>query len=250
MLPLPRPRPDAEEVRARLRRLAGLDPEDLVPDPDADLPPAPVVVGHASLRAVAIAVALTALAAWVLVRITAGGAPSSVQVVAGTPLPSAAVASLVAAASGAAASPSTSASTVVVQVVGAVLHPGLVSLPAGARVADAIEAAGGLSRRGASGGLNLARPVVDGEQVVVSPSTPVQGAAPSAGASDASTSVVDLNAATVTDLDALPGVGPVMAARILDWRTAHGRFTSVDELRQVSGIGARTFERLRSHVRV
>jgi competence protein ComEA len=263
VLPLPRRRLDADEVRARLRRLAGLELDDPilpVPSPTAtdDEEPlaAPVVVGHASLRAVVVAVALTALAAWLLVRVTSGGAPSEVQVVPGTPLPSSAVASIVARASASASSPTATASTssVVVQVVGAVVHPGLVTLAGGSRVADAIAAAGGLSRRGASGGLNLARLLVDGEQVVVSPSAPVEGGAASAaaasGASAAGTGIVDLNAATATDLDALPGVGPVMASRILDWRTAHGRFASVDQLREVSGIGARTFERLKPHVRV
>jgi competence protein ComEA len=256
VLPLPRRRLDADEVRARLRRLAGLDePDPLLPFGDPSVASeedgAPVVVGHASLRAVALAVALTALAAWLLVRVTAGGAPSGVQVVAGTPLPSSAVASLVAAPSGS-ASVSASPSSLVVQVIGAVAHPGLVTLAAGSRVADAIAAAGGLTHRGGSGGLNLARPLVDGEQVVVSPSAPVEASAPAASESGAAggSGVVDLNSATATDLDALPGVGPVMAARILDWRSAHGRFSSVDQLREVSGIGARTFERLKPHVRV
>jgi competence protein ComEA len=263
VLPLPRRRLDADDVRARLRRLAGLDADDpVVPfasstsDAGDEEPVAPVVVGHASLRAVAVAVALTALAAWLLVRVTSGGAPSEVQVVPGTPLPSSVVASIVARPSANAPSPTAaaSASSVVVQVVGAVVHPGLVTLATGSRVADAIVAAGGLSRRGASGGLNLARVLVDGEQVVVSPSTPAEGGAvsppASSGGSGAGSGVVDLNSATATDLDALPGVGPVMASRILDWRTAHGRFASVDQLREVSGIGARTFERLKPHVRV
>jgi competence protein ComEA len=140
----------------------------------------------------------------------------------------------------------------VVQVVGEVRHAGLVRLPTGARVADAVAAAGGLARGGSSGGLNLARPVVDGEQIVVSGSVPVQAPGTTTPASSASGAgaVVDLNSATTADLDTLPGVGPVMAARILDWRSAHGRFASVDQLKEVSGIGARTFDRLRPHVRV
>jgi competence protein ComEA len=145
-----------------------------------------------------------------------------------------------------------------VQVLGEVRHAGLVSLPAGSRVADALQAAGGLVRGGGSGGLNLARLVVDGEQIVVAHDTPsVAGPGGSSTASGVGTSgaggtdaVVDLNAATVSDLDALPGVGPVMAGRILEWRTAHGRFASVDQLREISGIGARTFARLQPHVRV
>ena len=109
-------------------------------------------------------------------------------------------------------------------------------------------AAGGLTRGGSSGELNLARQVVDGEQIVVSPDAV---AAPTGtGATGSAEPVVDLNSATLSDLDSLPGVGPVMAGRILDWRTAHGRFTTVDQLREISGIGARTFERLKPRVRV
>ena len=88
----------------------------------------------------------------------------------------------------------------------------------------------------------------EGLAVVVSPDA-VATPAP-AGTDAGATTVIDLNSATVSDLDSLPGVGPVMAGRILDWRTAHGRFTSIDQLREVSGIGARTFERLKPHVRV
>ena len=260
MLPLPRRRLDAEQVRERLRRLAGLDPEPAGAgdDVDVDVGPhtgdlAPVVVGHASLRAVGVAVAVTAFATWLVVHLTTGGAPSPVQLVPGTPLALSSSASPAAASTTPGASPSASVGHVVVQVVGAVVHPGLVTLETGARVADAIAAAGGLVHRGGSGGLNLARTVVDGEQVVVSPSTPVEGGASGAagpGTATTSSGVVDLNSATVADLDTLPGVGPVTAARILEWRAAHGRFASVDQLREVSGIGARTFERLRPHVRV
>jgi competence protein ComEA len=208
----------------------------------------PLVLGRSSLRPVVVAVAATALVAWIVVRVTVGGSPSTVEVVPGTPIPMA---------SGViAASPEVSSSTslgaapsggVVVQVVGQVRRPGLVRLSPGARVADAVAAAGGLVRGGSSGGLNLARQVVDGEQIVVSPDAV---APPSAATGAPDSVVVDLNSATLSDLDALPGVGPVMAGRILDWRTAHGRFTTVDQLREVSGIGARTFERLKPHVRV
>jgi competence protein ComEA len=182
-----------------------------------------------------------------------GGPPSTVEVVPGTPLPAAS--GVLVTSTGASptarslSSPTPSASgQVVVQVIGQVRRPGLVTLPLGARVADAVSAAGGLTRGGSSGGLNLARQVVDGEQIVVSPDAV---AAPgSSGPTGSADPVVDLNAATLSDLDSLPGVGPVMAGRILDWRTAHGRFTTVDQLREISGIGARTFERLRPRVRV
>ncbi|HET7900763.1 MAG TPA: helix-hairpin-helix domain-containing protein [Candidatus Nanopelagicales bacterium] len=249
MLPLPRPRPDPEAVRARLRALAqgawgelpepaALDITELAADPRPDLA---VVTTKAPLRTVVLAVAATAVATWLVVHLTSGGAPSAVEVLPGTPV---AVSS--------SASPSGSIvppePEVVVQVVGQVRHPGLVTLPAGSRVADAVRLAGGLVHGGSSGGLNLARTVVDGEQIVVAPDAPV--AVSTGGAGGAGGDVVDLNAATAQDLDALPGVGPVTAAKILDWRTAHGRFTSVDQLREVSGIGAKTFERLKPHVRV
>lgn len=267
MLPLPRPRPDVEQVRRGLARLAGLhlDPAAEVPGhPRADdllLAPddGPVVLGDPRrLRPVVVAVLLTALATWLLLHVTAGGSPSPVQLVPGTPLAVGATSApaptptVPAAGSASGASSSTADATpapeVVVQVVGQVVHPGLVTLPAGSRVADAVRAAGGLRARGSSGGLNLARVLVDGEQVVVSPDATPDAAAPAAG--PGAPSVVNLNSATVADLDTLPGVGPVMAARILDWRAAHGRFTSVDQLREVSGVGARTFERLKPHVRV
>ena len=143
-------------------------------------------------------------------------------------------------------------------VVGQVLRPGLVRLRPGARVADAIAAAGG-ARSGADlTALNLARPVVDGEQVHVPKPGEAVSAAPSAppspsgaaGAGSIPAQVVDLNTADAVALDTLPGVGPVLAQRILDWRSEHGRFSSVDELGEVSGIGDKLMSQLRSRVRV
>jgi competence protein ComEA len=139
------------------------------------------------------------------------------------------------------------AAVVVVDVVGKVRHPGLVRLPPGARVADAIAAAGGALPRTDLTGLNLARVVVDGEQIAVG----VPGAvdpAPSGSAHPAGP--VNLNQATLEQLEALPGVGPVLGQRILDWRSQHGRFASVEQLREVSGIGPATFARLRDLVTV
>ena len=147
----------------------------------------------------------------------------------------------------------TGSASVVVHVAGAVHRPGLVTLPAGSRVAAAVEAAGGATARAQLGSVNLARPLVDGEQVVVlrRGQGAVAVADPGASASSGGrTGPVDLNAATLEQLDGLPGIGPVLAQRILDWRIAHGRFGSVDELSEVSGIGEKTLADLRPQVRV
>jgi competence protein ComEA len=143
--------------------------------------------------------------------------------------------------------PSASAS-LVVHVAGDVRRPGVVVLPAGSRVADAVEAAGGVRRGGSIGAANLARPLTDGERVEIG-----SDAAPPAGGSGAqpgSTSPIDLNSATAEQLDTLPGIGPVTAAKIIAWRAEHGRFTVVDELAEVPGIGPKTLEELRANVRV
>lgn len=137
------------------------------------------------------------------------------------------------------ADPTAMSGDVVVHVAGSVAKPGLIRLPAGARVADAIEAAGGPRGRKTLDSVNLARPVVDGEQIVVG--------APVVGASAAG---VSLNAATAADLEDLPGIGPVLAQRIVAWREANGPFRSVDELSEVSGIGDALMAQLRGEVRV
>lgn len=134
---------------------------------------------------------------------------------------------------------------VVVDVAGKVRRPGIVRLPLGSRVDDAVRAAGGPLPGATYDGLNRARKLTDGEQVLVGV-RPVSGAAGSAPATDAR---VDLNAADVTALDALPGIGPVLAQKIVDWRTEHGRFASVDQLREVSGIGESKFAALKNKVR-
>ena len=161
---------------------------------------------------------------------------------------------------------------VVVSVVGLVHTPGLVTLAPGARIADAVQAAGGAVDGADTIGLNMARPVGDGEQIVVgiapvsgqpavlgssvgSGSAPASGSPPGSGPAPGSTKPkggegVDLNAATVEQLDALPGVGPVTAAAILAWRQAHGRFSSVDQLGDVDGIGPARLDKLRPLVRV
>jgi len=123
---------------------------------------------------------------------------------------------------------------VVVHVVGEVLAPGVVTLATGARVGEAIDAAGGASPVADLAGLNLARVLADGEQVLV---PGPGGAGPAAAVPDGGAITVDLNAATLAELDDLPGIGPVLAQRILDWRSEHGRFSTVDELGEVTGIG-------------
>jgi competence protein ComEA len=125
-------------------------------------------------------------------------------------------------------------SAIVVDVVGAVRRPGLVHLAKGARVADAVARADGLTRRAERSGVNFAAPVSDGQQVVV----PERGAAAASGGSSAAVGPVSLSTATAEQLDTLPGIGPVTAQKIVDYRAQHGAFTSVDALDAIPGIGA------------
>jgi competence protein ComEA len=141
------------------------------------------------------------------------------------------------------------AARVYVDVVGAVRRPGLYRLREGARIADAVARAGGPTRRADTALINLAAPVADGVQIVV----PVRGAAGLAGASPAAAGApagakVSLSSATVEQLDTLPGIGPVTAQKIVDWRTAHGPFRSVDALDDVPGIGPTRIDQLRDLV--
>lgn len=141
---------------------------------------------------------------------------------------------------------------VVVDVEGRVRHPGVLHLPMGARVVDALVAAGGALPGTDLAGVSRARRLVDGEQLRVglpplaggasSPATVAGSARPAASASAAPGAPLDLNAATEADLDGLPGVGPVLAQRIIDWREAHGGFRRVEDLRSVSGLGGKRFD--------
>ncbi|WP_093626645.1 ComEA family DNA-binding protein [Streptomyces sp. 3213.3] len=145
---------------------------------------------------------------------------------------------------------------IVVDVSGKVRKPGVHRLPAGSRVTDALRAAGGVRSGTNTEGLNLARFLVDGEQIVVG--GPAPAAVPGVGGAAGSTGTgvgavpgapVSLNTGTAEQLNSLPGVGPVLAQHIIDYRTQHGGFRSVDELRQVNGIGDRRFADLRDLVR-
>jgi competence protein ComEA len=153
--------------------------------------------------------------------------------------------------SGPASSPTAgAAASIVVDVAGKVRHPGLYTLPPGARVDDAVRAAGGARRSRDLGTLNLAQLVSDGEQIVVSrsgsspagPVAPAPGTGPVGSSSPAAP--VDLNTATLEDLETLPGIGPVLGQHILDWRAANGQFSSIGQLRDVSGIGDVRFAQL------
>ena len=136
----------------------------------------------------------------------------------------------------------------VVYVTGAVKKPGVYQLAQGKRVVDAIQKAGGVTAKADAITVNLAALLIDGEQVLVPEAfTPGAGAAPT-GAGPSSSGLVHLNSADVTALDALPGVGPATAQRILDWRDAHGGFKTVDDLMEVPGIGPAKLEALRDFV--
>lgn len=155
------------------------------------------------------------------------------------------------------AEPTASApATVLIHVAGAVKHPGVYELQAGDRVIDAIEAAGGVTEAADAEQLNFARPLVDGEQIYV----PEPGEAPPAGASGdsveggsgggSSGGLVNLNTASATELETLPRIGPAMSQRIIDYREQHGGFTSIDQLKDVAGIGDATFDGLKDLVTV
>ena len=139
---------------------------------------------------------------------------------------------------------------VTVDVAGKVRRPGVTTLPAGARVVDALRKAGGARAGVDLSSLNLARVLVDGEQILVGRAMPAGGIAAgvSTSAPDPVGSLVNLNSATAEQLDTLPGVGPVTAEKILEWRAAHGAFSSVDELLEIDGIGEKTMADLAPHV--
>jgi len=213
-------------------------------------------LGAPQLTVLAVVVAVgVALAAWWVVRDQA----EPVAPLTARPAPSAEP--LVAAPQGGdpsgPASETSAVATVTVDVTGKVRRPGIVVLDVGSRVVDALEAAGGERKGVELASLNLARVLVDGEQIVVGappgtvPAAP--GGSPPAGAPGAPgapTTLVNLNTATQAELETLPDVGPVTALAIVAWRDEHGGFTSVDELLEVDGIGDVTLEKLAPYVTV
>ena len=144
-------------------------------------------------------------------------------------------------------SPAAGGSAIFVHILGAVMAPGLYELREGDRAVDAVAAAGGFADGADQSQLNLARFVTDGEQIVV----PVVGAVPPAAAGGAQVpGKVNINTADAAALETLPRVGPAMAARIIEWRDANGRFTAVEDLMSVTGVGEKTFEQLKDLVTV
>ncbi|MET1038597.1 MAG: ComEA family DNA-binding protein [Aeromicrobium sp.] len=249
-------REDLDETRADIarRRLAQLVAsfDDELPPPDGD--PARLVrprieIPHARAL-VTVAVAASVLLGWWLLA----GRPETSEPVAPlafaeTAAPSDTTTGQKAAGDGAGATPAPS-QELIVDVTGKVKRPGIVTLPQGSRVYEAIEAAGGLKGQVDTTALNMARELADGEQVLVG-LAPVEGVrAPTSvagGAAPAGTKV-NLNTATAEQLDTLPGVGPVTAQAILGWRDINGEFAAVDDLLDVKGIGEATLAELRDLV--
>lgn len=141
------------------------------------------------------------------------------------------------------------AARIVVDVVGAVRRPGLYRLRDGARIADAVSRAGGATPRADVAQINLAAPLADGMQIVVPARGTGASGAPSLPVGTASSTVkVSLSSATAEQLDTLPGVGPITAQKIIDWRTTHGPFRSIEALDEIPGIGPARIEQLRELV--
>lgn len=206
-----------------------------------------LTAGHLTVVALLVAAGF-AVTAWWAVRAHGEGTvvPASTwsDRVEGSPAPDQPTALVTPVVDAASDAPKGDPAVVVVDVAGKVRRPGIVKLPVGSRVVDAIEAAGGARRGVDLSQLNLARVLVDGEQVVVGITPPGGVAAPAASApgapAGAAGPLVNINSATQSQLEELPGVGPVTAAAILQWRSDNGAFTAVDELLEVSGIGDAT----------
>ncbi|GIF72221.1 ComEA family DNA-binding protein [Asanoa siamensis] len=216
-----------------------LPAEDLAPEPERLLGgPGPFDPGRRGVKALAVVAAVVVLVA----AFFAYRARPKVEPVAPVSAPTAADVG---------APPTSGSAEIVVAVAGKVKKPGLVRLPAGARLADAVEAAGGTLPGTDLTSVNLARRLTDGELVLVAVTPPPGAPAEaSAGPNQQPGGKLNLNTATLAELDGLPGVGPVLAQRILDHRTAKGGFKSVGDLRNVDGIGASRYEDLKELVTV
>ncbi|PUA80390.1 helix-hairpin-helix domain-containing protein [Nocardioides currus] len=240
------------------------------PDPDPDPAPVVPIPGRHSTRrpgtrgwasridltathvaAIAVVIALAVgVAAWFAVRSAPEPVPDLAPVA--EPLTSVSPPASSGATAGPSASSSPDAVEVTIDVAGKVRRPGIAVLPAGSRVVDALEAAGGARRGVDLSSLNLARPLVDGEQVLVGVPLP-PGVVGSVGATPGpgdSGPLVNINTADLTALESLPGVGPVTAEAIVSWRTEHGGFTSVEELLEVDGIGDATLAEIAPHATI
>lgn len=182
--------------------------------------------------------------------VRAGGSSEAVapgsSMAGATPLVSTAPAPAAPGATAPSSAASAASAGVTVDIAGKVRRPGVATLPAGARVVDALEHAGGARGRVDLTSLNLARLLVDGEQILVGAPAHAMGPAAGAvaGAAPVTGELVSLNTASAEQLETLPGVGPVTSQKILSWRTEHGAFASVDELLEVDGIGEKTLAQL------
>ncbi|WP_100499898.1 ComEA family DNA-binding protein [Geodermatophilus chilensis] len=271
----PRRSDDADLIRERLRALlqerrppGWVPDDDLEPEPGEEQLPTtaaedglPAGIGRHRAPGSAVRLAPGRRAAWSL---WIAGLLAALLVVGGTwldrpqvqpapvePAPTAPPAEEEPAATPSVGVAADSAATVVVSVVGSVARPGLVTLPEGARVADALAAAGGLLPDADPASVNLAAVVSDGQQVAVGiPGAGAVGGAGVAAGTAGGAGPVDLNAATAADLDALPGIGPVLAQRIVEHRERNGSFRSVEQLDDVPGIGPATYAELAELVTV
>ncbi|SNS94348.1 competence protein ComEA [Geodermatophilus pulveris] len=262
----PRRSDDADLIRDRLRALLheshppgwvpGGDEDAPVDLPDADGGDLPAGLGRHRAPGTAVRVAPTRRAAWSLwvagvlaALLVAGGTWLGRPQVQPVPVPLTSPAEEPPAPAPEVGVAAGTATTVVVSVVGQVARPGLVTLPEGARVADAVDAAGGLLPDADPASVNLAAVVSDGQQVAVGlPGAAAAG--PAAGGAPGGPGLLDLNAAAAADLDALPGIGPVLAQRIVEHRDRSGPFRSVEQLDDVPGIGPTTYAELAELVTV
>ena len=224
----------AEVARRRLAQLAASFDAELPPAPDEPAVARRIELPHLRVLATLGVAAAVVLVWWLMSSRPQASSPDE-------PLAFATSAK-------ASAQPAVAAE-LVIDVVGKVKTPGIVTVPKGSRVYQAIEAAGGLDGKVDTSAINMARELVDGEQILVGiEAAVVPGAAPGNG--PAVGGKVNLNTATAEQLDTLPGVGPVTAQAILSWRDENGRFGSVEELLDVKGIGDATLAELRDLVTV